>query len=649
MSPDLKRKVEHRGSTPEDLASKRLRVSDTLKLCEACEKRLSEFSNVRVTDLQRQVRGAPASIPIPSFRFECLTCALCTMLRAYFARNKCTDRNQQVLHAFSFTRVSPIVRHTKGGNFWRNFDTVCLKPPNGDIQEVIFCFCKADQQFLAFSPQSIRSMVDLACCNEWIQYCKDNHGETCGRSVAFPTDIALIDCASRKVVRFASRVPYIALSYGWGSGASENASGFSQTVQDAIKVTNDLGYQYLWVDKHCINQDSSHKLQQISQTDLVYSAADITIIAAAGIDAQSGLSGISDPRNERRVLELEQYRVLDVPEIPHTAIPKSKWSTRAWTLQEAFLSRRRLVFTRDQAYFECTVMNGCESLTEDRNLTHYRNKTMMKDEHHPGIFAGRKQYSESPRAGAWHLKQNQRLSLRTLIEEYTSRKLTCEKDSNNAFMGIMKQFQSRDPSLRHIWSMPIKEDDFSRGAFYPTTNSFLWKHDRKNDEPPSRRKSFPSWAWVGWEGRIIHDDKSGYHAVDISLELDDGQRVPLSSLFDAEQAPTWESLSQPKALIWKTTFVNVRFVHAFTPSENTLQFHSEQDRRSLDVFLSIEYNHESVHGLFTSGLYRIMRTSVNAGLVVTKEGDSYVRIGVAQFLPYPKDGYDTKEEEIRLI
>jgi len=72
-------------------------------------------------------------------------------------------------------------------------------------------------------------------------------------------------------------------------------------------------------------------------------------------------------------LQLDGYRVIECPEVPHTAIPKTTWSTRAWTLQEAFLSRRRLVFTRDQTYFECASMNCCESLLEERMILHHRN------------------------------------------------------------------------------------------------------------------------------------------------------------------------------------------------------------------------------------------------------------------------------------
>jgi hypothetical protein len=145
------------------------------------------------------------------------------------------------------------------------------------------------------------------------------------------------------------------------------------------------------VDRYCIQQGSIEKHEQISQVDLVYSAADVTVVAEAGTHADFGLPGVSVQQDLRQFLELDGYRVIECPEVPHTAVPKTTWSTRAWTLQEAFLSRRRL----NQIYFECASMNCCESLLGKNAVLDYRD--VMRDGHHPGIFAGDKPRSE--RAG----------------------------------------------------------------------------------------------------------------------------------------------------------------------------------------------------------------------------------------------------------
>jgi hypothetical protein len=63
------------------------------------------------------------------------------------------------------------------------------------------------------------------------------------------------------------------------------------TIMDAIKLCKDIGHTYLWVDCLCIIQDEAEEeLVQIKSMDIIYSKASLTIVAAAGDDANSGLS-----------------------------------------------------------------------------------------------------------------------------------------------------------------------------------------------------------------------------------------------------------------------------------------------------------------------------------------------------------------------
>ncbi len=39
------------------------------------------------------------------------------------------------------------------------------------------------------------------------------------------------------------------------------------------------------------------------------------------------------------------------------------WSSRAWTYQEGLLSRRRLLFTESQVYFQCMEMHCWEGIS----------------------------------------------------------------------------------------------------------------------------------------------------------------------------------------------------------------------------------------------------------------------------------------------
>ena len=100
------------------------------------------------------------------------------------------------------------------------------------------------------------------------------------------------------------------MSYRWGQkdhGGSFNEAlpaDIPLTIEDAITVTQLLGFEYLWVDRYCINQGNEEEMvQQCSRMDVIYSGAEITIIAAAGQDPSFGLPGVS-----RRPRKFQQIR-----------------------------------------------------------------------------------------------------------------------------------------------------------------------------------------------------------------------------------------------------------------------------------------------------------------------------------------------------
>jgi hypothetical protein len=142
-------------------------------------------------------------------------------------------------------------------------------------------------------------------------------------------------------------------------------------IQDAVLVTKELGYDYFWIDQYSIDQnDSQAKHDQIQQMDTIYRNAEITLVAAAGEDAGYGLPGVSNERNPQPVVNLGNISIFST--ITHTrdAIKNSTWNKRGWTFQEAILSRRRLVFTDDEVYFECAGKNCFESSPHNLVIPH---------------------------------------------------------------------------------------------------------------------------------------------------------------------------------------------------------------------------------------------------------------------------------------
>ncbi|KAF2028842.1 hypothetical protein EK21DRAFT_25979, partial [Setomelanomma holmii] len=90
-------------------------------------------------------------------------------------------------------------------------------------------------------------------------------------------------------------VPYLTLSYCWGGDQEygTTAETFSQskdhidleelsaTIRDAITVSVDMGFQYLWVDSLCIIQDNDQdRSHEIAKMPAIYSNAVCNIAAS---------------------------------------------------------------------------------------------------------------------------------------------------------------------------------------------------------------------------------------------------------------------------------------------------------------------------------------------------------------------------------
>jgi hypothetical protein len=112
---------------------------------------------------------------------------------------------------------------------------------------------------------------------------------------------------------------------------------------------------------------------------------------------------------------------------PRRHIQNSVWSTRCWTYQEGVLSRRRLVFTKEQVYFECGGMAVWETVDLPLAEFHTHSLRRYRDFLRPGVFSCKRD---------WHAtygEENNMFEMLRQIErhsiQYRSRNLTFQKDS----------------------------------------------------------------------------------------------------------------------------------------------------------------------------------------------------------------------------
>jgi hypothetical protein len=109
--------------------------------------------------------------------------------------------------------------------------------------------------------------------------------------------------------------------------------------------------------------------------------------------------------------------------------------------------------------------------------------------------------------GSFHAKRPGQFPLMFMrnVSEYYSRDLSYPSDALNAMRGILKSFQEQ-PAKRAVYNIsgiPIIPSAAVGFKNEPPTHPFLTNLFWYHTQPGTRRSSFPSWSWSGWQGGTI--------------------------------------------------------------------------------------------------------------------------------------------------
>lgn len=214
----------------------------------------------------------------------------------------------------------------------------------------------------------------------WIQSCNENHGDKCKVDPITerpPHHIPdwVIDTEEGRIVRGRRVQRYAALSYVWGSPATDDVGGrataedrlilskesltdfccegFLQSrvlgrvplvIRDAINFVKLSGFRYLWVDSLCIVQDEDTTRDSVGLMNEIYSGAYFTIIAAASTNGLYGNKDYDDGHFPHNTISAKYL---------HSKLLCSHWASRGWTFQEQLLSKRSIVFLDDVCFWDC--------------------------------------------------------------------------------------------------------------------------------------------------------------------------------------------------------------------------------------------------------------------------------------------------------
>lgn len=310
-----------------------------------------------------------------------------------------------------------------------------------------------------------------------------------------------------------SQEGYAILSYCWGGPQPiqlthdnanvknlENGIPVTQlpkSLRDAAWFTKEIGLKYLWIDALCIFQDDvEDKIHEISRMELNYGQSTVTICAASASKCSEGfiVPHEEDTTNYKfGPIELRAKfgSVQAVAEFDYFngRRPPEPIILRGWTLQEALLSRRILIFSSYHLYFTCTVANascgGFEPVLKPRVMTSYESR--VANVH---TISGLRDHQVTY---VW----------RNIVNDYTQRYLGFPADKLPAVSALASSLipmaKERNQNLVYLAGLMV---DTSDPENYSWRNEFLWRVHQMQITSRIPTGS-PSWSWSSLNGRII--------------------------------------------------------------------------------------------------------------------------------------------------
>jgi hypothetical protein len=410
---------------------------------------------------------------------------------------------------------------------------------------------KTDAHASAIRGRAIPRLLDPSLPKSWLNFCKEQHGEGCWKRVAPVAGLKLIDCEANKVVSTddldAETLEYVTLSYVPDETKRTSVDKWTlspeylpQMISDAISVTKKLGFQYIWVDTFCMPSplaDETGRAGQLAQLDQILANSSLTLIVAAGSSVSDGIPGVSVPREEQLSLKTEAGLFTTSLLRPDFEILESKWASSACTYQAGLLSRRRLVFTPSQIYYQCDSLHCHETISLPLRLAQGLTGRVFPTSEalsHPGL-------------------------LKNQIGEYMPKAFNNGEDRLEAFRGVLHKYYKLEKGIASFSGLPLFHvDEFHAPTTATRTDQLAtalgWTVDPSvppevYSPPLSFVGTFPSWTWLAWRFKsgaqpaAHHNFRFGLveEASPMAAGLCAAPKNEISVGFDQDTVLSWET------------------------------------------------------------------------------------------------------------
>ncbi|KAK5658442.1 hypothetical protein OQA88_1831 [Cercophora sp. LCS_1] len=317
--------------------------------------------------------------------------------------------------------------------------------------------------------------------------------------------------------------PYACLSYCWGQDLDGvvkttraslstfqrgiDVATLPKTIRDAIRVCENLGLSYLWVDSLCIVQDDADDwARESEQMCEIYSNSHITVAAGSASSAKEGFLGeqvfgspswqrefkttfggrCRDADGDKMLIRIPGCDSLDRP----CSRPETPLETRGWTLQEMVLPSRVLHYTGHELAWECNTEHFCECGRKTHvNECPWDHSNTFKTTFRGVNLKGAGPWCENLCDEGW----------KAMIREFTKRRLTFQSDRLHAIKGMARMVQSTFPGDTDL------DPGYAFGMFRHSFEKLLfWWATTPERAPPARVSPLiaPTWSWASAESQV---------------------------------------------------------------------------------------------------------------------------------------------------
>ncbi len=295
---------------------------------------------------------------------------------------------------------------------------------------------------------------------------------------------------------------YLTLSHRWGESHQMRLTRSSleefracipfralpDAYKDAVTLSRQLGYRYLWIDALCIMQDDTKDwLEQAEAMAAVYHNSDCTIAAHASRHDNDGfLSASLLPAPRRHLVSVERSQMnhsfLLLKSNFRLQVNQSFLSQRGWVFQERILSPRVLHFVRYYAFFEDEL--GIKASDQGSRILGLSQDFSPWSDLKISVQDAVESFAQ------WY----------RMIEQYSKCDLTVESDRLPAIAGLANFYglhSHGDQYLFGIWKQSLHI-----GLLFMEIGAY----PREMTEGHRGGVCPPTWSWARWRSPIRFPD-----------------------------------------------------------------------------------------------------------------------------------------------